>query len=1013
MPLSGTFQPSSHAMRKSRLVPRILLLACAYFLAGWFGLSMPYYGSFITLVWLPTGIAVAAVLLWGARVWPGIALGAIFANLAAGASLPLSVCFAVGNTLAPLITTLWLRHSGFRRSFERRNDVFALVVGAALGMTASALGGTATLYFFGVISAGAVGVAWIFWWMGDTIGVLLGAPLLISLTRKNLSRLKGNGGELIAWFVVALPIASFAFLQPQEHVGRSLPMVFLTLPLLAWASLRFGLIGSTVAGAGFSVLAAIGTAKARGTFFLPETQTSLFVLWGYMSIIALSGLLLTALLAERHVLENSRRDIETKLRGMYELSPLGFVLMDIEGRIIEFNESFRAMFGYLSEELKTLDYWALTGARSRAGDRQQFRDLIRTGQYGPFEAEYVRKDGDRVPLQFTGMLINGADGERYSWSIVENIAERRRIQADLRIAATAFEAQVSMFVTDPNAVILRVNRAFTDDTGYTAEEAVGQTPKILRSGRHDSGFYAHMWNSILRKGTWEGEIWDRRKNGEIYPNWMTISAVTSEDGQVTNYVATRIDITHRKAAEEEIRSLAFYDSLTRQPNRRLFRDRLQHAIANSARSNKCGALFFIDLDHFKTLNDTLGHSQGDLLLQQVAERLAGLVRQGDTVARFGGDEFVILFEELGTTIEEAASMSEVIGKKILEGLRKVYVLGGHDYTSTASVGITLFGPVNEGVEELLKQADLAMYQAKAAGRNRLRFFDPKMQQVATDHLLLESNLRNALRDQQFVVHYQAQVDVSGRPSGAEVLVRWLHPTRGLVYPDEFVPLAEETGMILPLGQWVLEVACEQLVRWARLPDFAHLSLAVNVSGHQVRQSDFVEQVLLALERSGANPHKLKLELTESLLMSNIEDAIAKMSALSARGVGFALDDFGTGYSSLSHLKRLPLQCLKIDRSFVKDVLTDPNDAAIARTVIALANSLGLDVLAEGVETVAQKDFLAASGCFAYQGYLFSRPIPLESFESYLRGFGGSESKSRGTDKRATTHSALGEIRHQG
>jgi diguanylate cyclase (GGDEF)-like protein len=430
-------------------------------------------------------------------------------------------------------------------------------------------------------------------------------------------------------------------------------------------------------------------------------------------------------------------------------------------------------------------------------------------------------------------------------------------------------------------------------------------------------------------------------------------------------VATHIDITQRKAAEEEIRGLAYYDSLTQQPNRRLFLDRLRHAIALHGRNRRCGALFFIDLDHFKTLNDSLGHSLGDRLLQQVAGRLAALVREGDTVARLGGDEFVVICESLAASVEEAAKASEAIGSKILEGLRRPYSLDGHEYTSTASIGITLFGPTGQSVEELLKQADLAMYQAKAAGRNRLRFFDPRMQQALTAHLHMERDLRDALREGQLQAHFQPQVRSDGQTIGAEVLVRWMHPRRGLIYPGEFIALAEDTGLILPLGHWVLELACAQLARWAHEPGLAHLTLAVNVSGQQMYQPEFVEQVLGALQRSGAAPQRLVLELTESLLMSNIEDVIAKMNALDARGVGFALDDFGTGYSSLAYLKRLPLRCLKIDYSFVKDILSNPNDAAIAQTVIGLTKILGLQVAAEGVESREQRDFLMRNGCSVY------------------------------------------------
>ncbi|MCB1942706.1 MAG: EAL domain-containing protein, partial [Candidatus Accumulibacter sp.] len=403
---------------------------------------------------------------------------------------------------------------------------------------------------------------------------------------------------------------------------------------------------------------------------------------------------------------------------------------------------------------------------------------------------------------------------------------------------------------------------------------------------------------------------------------------------------------------------------------------------SSSRHERQGALLFIDLDNFKTLNDTLGHDMGDRLLQHVARRLSDCVRERDTVARLGGDEFVVMLEDLGRRPEDAAAQTRNVAGKILDVLNQPYDLTGHEYHNTPSIGITLFGDGKDGIDELMKRADLAMYEAKAAGRNTLRFFDPQMQAVVTARASLEKDLRDALHKRELVLFYQPQVDVTGRVIGAEALLRWQHPQRGMVSPGEFIPLAEETGLILPLGLWVLETASAQSVVWATgRPDF---TVSVNVSARQFRQANFVEQVLAVLARSGAEPKHLKLELTESMLFDNVQEMIAKMSALKDRGVGFSLDDFGTGYSSLSYLKRLPLDQLKIDQSFVRDLLTDPNDEVIARTIIALASTLGLAVIAEGVETVEQRDALEAQGCHAYQGYLFSRPLPVAEFDVFLQ-----------------------------
>jgi diguanylate cyclase (GGDEF)-like protein/PAS domain S-box-containing protein len=566
-----------------------------------------------------------------------------------------------------------------------------------------------------------------------------------------------------------------------------------------------------------------------------------------------------------------------------------------------------------------------------------------------------------------------------------DISERKRMEGKLRQAATVFDSCAEgVLMTNPDGAIIAVNRAFTDITGYGEDEVIGCNPSLLRSGRHQPGFYKAMWHCLEREGRWQGELWNRRKSGEAHPVWISITAVHDQQNQLSNYVATFTDITERKQHEEKIELLAFSDPLTNLPNRRLLLDRLQQALAGSARGQSHGALFFIDLDDFKDVNDTLGHDKGDLLLQQVALRLADCVRQGDTVARPGGDEFVVMLKGLSGQDAAAVRQAEQAGAHLLSTLNQPYVLDGNLLRSTASIGVTLFNGEHDCVEDLLKQADLAMYQAKGAGRNTLRFFDPAMQTAVAARVALETSLREGLAQDQFELHYQPQVDQVGRIIGAEALVRWRHPLRGLVSPNEFIPLAEETGLILPLGLWVLETACTQLSAWGRHVDTSHLSLAVNISVRQFRQPDFVALVHAALARSGADPRRLKLELTESLLVNDVEDIIAKMLQLKACGLGFSLDDFGTGYSSLSYLKRLPLDQLKIDQCFIRGILSDPNDDAIARMIIVLADSLGLAVIAEGVELEAQRDLLANRGCHAYQGYLFSRPLPLEQFELLLR-----------------------------
>ena len=575
------------------------------------------------------------------------------------------------------------------------------------------------------------------------------------------------------------------------------------------------------------------------------------------------------------------------------------------------------------------------------------------------------------------------NGESRFIALTRNVSQRKITETYLRVAAVAFTSHEGMAVTDAHEQVLRVNPSFTEITGYTTTDAVGKKLDFLYSGRHELAYYENILSSVAQSGSWRGEVWSRRKNGEIFPTQCSVTAVFDDDGNITHYVHSLTDITQRKATEEEINKLAFYDPLTGLPNRRLLIDRLRQAMALSSRNGQVGALLFMDLDNFKTLNDTLGHDMGDMLLQLVAKRLGECVREGDTVSRLGGDEFVVMLEELGENQEAAIALAETIGEKVLASFFLPFRLSGLDYQITPSIGATHFRGHQETTDELLKQADLAMYQAKAAGRNTLRFFDPTMQSVVTARVALEGDIRQGIAKGELLLYYQPQIARDGRTLGAEVLLRWPHPVRGMVPPNHFIPLSEETGQILSLGNWVLETACHQLTAWASREEMADLTLAVNVSARQFRQQDFVPYVLDLLSYTGANPRRLKLELTESMLVHDVEETIAKMSALRKHGIGFSLDDFGTGYSSLSYLKRLPLDQLKIDQSFVRDLMTNPNDAAIANTVIALGHSLGLTVIAEGVETEAQRHFLAAQGCDAYQGYLLGRPMPLADFEHYL------------------------------
>jgi diguanylate cyclase (GGDEF)-like protein/PAS domain S-box-containing protein len=611
--------------------------------------------------------------------------------------------------------------------------------------------------------------------------------------------------------------------------------------------------------------------------------------------------------------------------------------------------------------------------------RQQAEAQLAGRQLAPPQVEV-----DRLRLLHE-LQVHQIELEMQNEALKQITDELRDSLAELRIAAIAFESQEGIMVTDVQRVIIRINTAFSLITGYSAAEAIGLTPRLLSSGHQDAQFYREMWQVLDASGYWQGELWNRRKNGELYAEWLTVSAVKGLDGQISHYVGTFSEITQDKEAEAKIHRLAYYDPLTQLPNRALFLDRLHQAMNSSRRTGLRGALIFLDLDNFKTLNDTRGHGVGDQMLIEVARRILLQVRAGDTVVRLGGDEFVVVLDDLSKDLAEAAVQTRQVAEKIRASLAEPYALEGGDFHSSASIGASMFWDHDCTVENLLKQADMAMYQSKHSGRNLIRFFDPAMQASLDQRSALEADLHLALQQGQFLLYFQPQVDHAQRIIGAEVLLRWQHPERGLVPPNQFIPLAEETGLILPIGHWVLQQACAQLKAWSGIPGRLDLRLAVNVSARQLRQDDFADELLQLLAEQGLNPALLEIELTESMMLVDLDDSIEKMCQLKQQGIRFALDDFGTGHSSLAYLSRLPLDQLKIDRSFVQNLPESRNDSVIAQAIISMARSLQLEVIAEGVETQAQRVFLQQHNCPYYQGFLFSRPLPLAQFEALLAG----------------------------
>ncbi len=670
-------------------------------------------------------------------------------------------------------------------------------------------------------------------------------------------------------------------------------------------------------------------------------------------------------------------------QDLYDFAPVAYLSLDSEGRILDANLMAGVLLGSSQRKLLGLPLARFLDPTSADLWHLYLQSLPSRGSTRRLELQVVSAKGTECLVQLDGRIASAEPNTGRLMLTLTDITRTKHAEAAVRVADAAFEVQRAMMVCDAHRVVRRVNAGFCTTTGYSASDVLGLLPRMLTPGLQDAAFLAALWQAVAETGRWQGEVWDRRKNGDAYPAWLTVHAVLDELGVVTNYVLAFSDISMRRRAESEIRRLAFFDPITGLPNRRMLMERLQQRLEVMATSQERGALMLIDLGHLKLLEDTHGDIVNEALMDQVVARLAACVREEETVARLGGHEFVVLLTQLPPDVDAALEQAMAVAKTLMEALLAPYEVLGKGFAGAASMGFTVFGEPGLAAGDLMRQADLAIYNAKSEGRNRFVCFHPEMLTAASTRVNFEFDLRRALQADEFRLYYQPKVDAELQVTGVEALVRWQHPQRGLVPPDEFIPLAEEFGLMPLLGTWILEAACQQMAEWALNPGTAKLTMAVNVSARQLQAPDFVDGVLRALHRAGALPGQLKLELTESVMLEQVEESAQKMRQLIATGVRFALDDFGTGYSSLAYLKRLPFESLKIDRSFVRDMLVDAQDEAIVRSTLALAKSLGLRVVAEGVETPAQCAHLVALGCDGLQGYLFGKPMPAAQFSSWM------------------------------
>lgn len=689
---------------------------------------------------------------------------------------------------------------------------------------------------------------------------------------------------------------------------------------------------------------------------------------------------------KRREAEENLRQAEERFRALSDFAAEWIFWRDADGKLVYISPACEQMTGYTLEELyhnpSFMEEMVLPEDRVLWDEHQRsvHENSIDYCTLKPLEFRIRTKEGHVrwishicSPLKDDSGRFLGIRGSN------TDITERRQNEEDMRLAGKVFEnTSEGVLVTDEFGNIVFVNKAFERISGYAEEEVIGKNPRILKSGQHQRSYYLEMWQVLTESGEWQGEIWNRRKNGEIYPEWLTISAIKDNVGHVVQYAAVFSDLTSRKQHEERIKHLAYHDALTGLPNRYLFLDRLTLALARAHRTGAKIAVLFLDLDRFKDVNDTLGHAAGDMLLKEVGKRLEHCLREEDTVARMGGDEFTVLLPEINDVGD-----IEIVARKVLEMFTQPLTLEGEEIFITASLGIAVAPEDGQDAQTLLRHADMAMYKSKEQGKNRFGFFRTEMSVQAHERLTVEQRLRRALERDEFVLHYQPQVDVySKQLIGIEALLRWQSPEAGLVPPMRFIPVAEETGLILPIGEWVLRTACRQNVAWQEA-GFPPLRMAVNLSARQFHQENLVGRIEDILMETGLSPNWLELEITETVAMHNVALTSSVLRKLKGMGIHIAIDDFGTGYSSLNYLKRFPIDTLKVDQSFIRDSVTDPEDAAIVATILVLARNLNYLAIAEGVETPEQLEFLQERECDGFQGYLISEPLPAEGMTELL------------------------------
>ena len=965
-------------------------MAVIYAALGQFALGTLSVGGLISSMWLPFGLAFAMVLLGGARYAWAVLLAEFGLHLFRGTSFDLSLVLAVGNTLAILAGVHLLTRRGRFEAVEMSlHDYLRMVLlGGLVTSLFSAANGVVALLVFDVAGTDMLLGHLLHWWMGDMLGITLLAPLILLWHRPPLDWFKQRKWlEVAVMLALALVLGRAIFLDWFRMGDISLGHGYLMFVLIVAVTMRLGPHAMALVVLISAVFGLVGGLGGVGYFAAAKGGFQMVEFWVFVMSLSLVGMALSTYFNDLRRSASALSESQQAQTELFRQNAIPMLLVASDsGRIVDANLAAANFYGFSMPSLLGMPIATLQSEPSESNGAEP--GTMQPGEGRRIETRHRLADGQDRDVSVSSSLLH-IGGKAILHCNVTDITARKGAETErlatlqlLRKITSQVPGAVYQFRLDPEGrpQLPYASDGIKDLYALSGDDITQQMDRIAERVDSDDLESARLAldESARTLSPLVVEYRVRQADGSLRWHASTGMPQREDDGSMVwhGYVS---DVTERKSSQDEIERLAFYDPLTSLPNRRLLMDRLEKIVAASRRTKNHVAVFLMDMDKFKAINDNFGHDNGDVYLRTAAERMSACLRPTDTAARYAGDEFVVLLNALSNDPDEALAQTQAVGEKLLRQFQQPYQLGSHNYMGSASIGVCLSGRPDDSPLELLKRADIAVYEVKEAGGNGMRFFAPEMQAAVDARIRMAADFLRAMEERQFLLFYQDQVDNQGQLVGAEVLLRWNHPELGMVTPDSFIPHAEDTGLILPLGQWVLETSCTQLAQWARRPEAKHMTLSVNVSAKQFQHADFVDTVLDAVQRAGAPPHQLMLELTESVMVTAVDEVVAKMLILREKGIGLSLDDFGTGYSSLAYLRKLPLNQLKIDKSFVRDIVKSSN-ISIARSIITLGQGMGLQVVAEGVESAAQVDVLAQLGVDVYQGYYFGRPKSPKEFE---------------------------------